>query len=114
MNEKFNKNAKVEKFTTMLGIAVRLIVIDPLVLISKEMPLNRLTQTIQSNYNVLVNCLKPYTCIYPNRNNKLRQRPFFFLVAYLLFYNQSLLTHTLNKSSKWYIVYTCRVFQKKV
>ena len=29
MNEKFNKNAKVEKFTTMLGIAVRLIVIDP-------------------------------------------------------------------------------------
>ena len=31
MNEKFNKNAKIEKFTTMLGIAVRLIVIDPLV-----------------------------------------------------------------------------------
>ena len=30
MNKKFNKNAKVEKFTTMLGIAVRLIVIDPL------------------------------------------------------------------------------------
>ena len=30
MNEKFNKNAKVEKFTNMLGIAVRLIVIDPL------------------------------------------------------------------------------------
>ena len=29
MNEKFIKNAKVEKFTTMLGIAVRLIVIDP-------------------------------------------------------------------------------------
>ena len=29
MNEKFNKNAEVEKFTTMLGIAVRLIVIDP-------------------------------------------------------------------------------------
>ena len=29
MNEKFNKNAKVEKFTTMLGIAVRVIVIDP-------------------------------------------------------------------------------------
>ena len=30
MNEKFNKIAKVENFTTMLGIAVRLIVIDPL------------------------------------------------------------------------------------
>ena len=30
MNEKFNKNANVEKFTNMLGIAVRLIVIDPL------------------------------------------------------------------------------------
>ena len=30
MNEQFNKNAKVEKCTTMLGIAVRLIVIDPL------------------------------------------------------------------------------------
>ena len=30
MNENFNKNAKVEKFTTMLGIAVRLIIIDPL------------------------------------------------------------------------------------
>ena len=29
MNEKFNKKEKVEKFTTMLGIAVRLIVIDP-------------------------------------------------------------------------------------
>ena len=29
MNEKFNKNAKVEKITGMLGIAVRLIVIDP-------------------------------------------------------------------------------------
>ena len=35
MNEiqKFNKNAKVEKFTNMLGIAVRLIVIDPLLVI---------------------------------------------------------------------------------
>ena len=30
MNEKFNKNEKVEQFTTMLGIAVRLIVINPL------------------------------------------------------------------------------------
>ena len=30
MNEKFSKSAKVEKFTNMLGIAVRLIVIDPL------------------------------------------------------------------------------------
>ena len=30
MNEKFNKNAKVEKFTNMLGIAVCVIVIDPL------------------------------------------------------------------------------------
>ena len=29
MNEKFNKNAIVEKFTNMLGIAVCLIVIDP-------------------------------------------------------------------------------------
>ena len=29
MIEKFNKNAKFEKFTYMLGIAVRLIVIDP-------------------------------------------------------------------------------------
>ena len=29
MIEKFNKNAKVEKFTNMLGIAVRLIVLDP-------------------------------------------------------------------------------------
>ena len=28
MNENFNKNAKVEKFTTMVGIAVRLIVIE--------------------------------------------------------------------------------------
>ena len=30
MNEKFNKNAEVEKLTNVLGIAVRLIVIDPL------------------------------------------------------------------------------------
>ena len=30
MNEKLNKNVKVEKFTNMLGIAIRLIVIDPL------------------------------------------------------------------------------------
>ena len=29
MNEKFNKNGKVHNFTTMLGIAVRLIVKDP-------------------------------------------------------------------------------------
>ena len=29
MNETFNKNVKVEKFTNMLGIAVRLIVTDP-------------------------------------------------------------------------------------
>ena len=29
MNETFNKNVKVEKFTNMLGIAVRLVVIDP-------------------------------------------------------------------------------------
>ena len=29
MIEKFNKNTEVEKFTNMLGIAVRLIVIDP-------------------------------------------------------------------------------------
>ena len=33
MIEKFNKNAEVEKFTNMLGIAVRLIVIDPLVIV---------------------------------------------------------------------------------
>ena len=32
MNEKFNKIAKVEKCSTMLGIAVRLIVISPLVI----------------------------------------------------------------------------------
>ena len=30
MIEKFNKNAKGEKFTNLLGIAIRLIVIDPL------------------------------------------------------------------------------------
>ena len=35
MNEKFNKNAKLEKFTNILGIAVRLIVIDPFVHIVK-------------------------------------------------------------------------------
>ena len=32
MNEQFNKNAEVEKITTMLRIAVRLIVIDPFLL----------------------------------------------------------------------------------
>ena len=31
MNEKFNKKTKDENFTNMLGIAVRLIVIDPLI-----------------------------------------------------------------------------------
>ena len=30
MKEKINKNEKVEKFTNTLGIAVHLIVIDPL------------------------------------------------------------------------------------
>ena len=30
MNEKFNKNANLEKFSNILGITVRLIVIDPL------------------------------------------------------------------------------------
>ena len=34
MNEKFNKIAKVDKFTNMLGIVVRLIVIDPLRVVS--------------------------------------------------------------------------------
>ena len=29
MNEKFNNNATLEKFNNILGIAVRLIVIDP-------------------------------------------------------------------------------------
>ena len=29
MNEKFNKNARVEKFTNIMGAAVRLIFIDP-------------------------------------------------------------------------------------
>ena len=36
MNKIFNKNAKVEKFTNMLGIDVRLIVIDPLHVIKKR------------------------------------------------------------------------------
>ena len=40
MNEKFNKNAKVDKFTTMLGIAVRLIVIDPLTKLDRKQDLN--------------------------------------------------------------------------
>ena len=43
MNEKFNKNAKVEKFTNMLGIAVRLIVIDPFVFTANApFPLSRI------------------------------------------------------------------------
>ena len=33
MNEKFDKNTKVENFTNMLGIAVRLIIIDHLIYI---------------------------------------------------------------------------------
>ena len=45
MNEKFNKNAKVEKFTTMLGIAVCLIVIDPLTH----------TETVMCTYKILIN-----------------------------------------------------------
>ena len=36
MNEKFNKNAKVEKFTNMMGIALRLIVIDPCMIYYKS------------------------------------------------------------------------------
>ena len=36
MNTKLNKNAKVEKFTNMLGIAVSLIVIDHLLLLVKK------------------------------------------------------------------------------
>ena len=31
MIEKINKNAKVEKITNLLGIAIRLIVIDPFI-----------------------------------------------------------------------------------
>ena len=37
MNDKFNKNAKDEKFTNMLGIAVCRIAIDPLPKIVKKM-----------------------------------------------------------------------------
>ena len=40
MNEKFSINAKVEKFTTMLGIAVRLIIIDP------KLPLHWMWETV--------------------------------------------------------------------
>ena len=36
MIEKFNKNAKVDKFTNILGIAVRLIIIDPCLEFSNE------------------------------------------------------------------------------
>ena len=41
MNEKFNTNGKVEKFTKMLGIAVRLIVIDPFHLYKWENALSK-------------------------------------------------------------------------
>ena len=44
MNEKFNKNAKVEKFTNMLGIAVSLIVIDPFIV--------TLSQSIQLSIDI--------------------------------------------------------------
>ena len=36
MIEKFNKNVNVENFTNFLGIAIRLIVIDPYACISFE------------------------------------------------------------------------------
>ena len=51
MNEKFNKNAKVEKFTNMLGIAVRLIVRDPFGLsIDKKMHAD---PSIASSHNMM-------------------------------------------------------------
>ena len=46
MNEKFNKNAKVEKFTNMLGIAVRLIVIDPLAVLLYTFTISNLCDNI--------------------------------------------------------------------
>ena len=46
MNETFNKNAKVEKFTTMLGIAVRLIIIDPLHTVCKSAHVNGVLEAI--------------------------------------------------------------------
>ena len=46
MNEKFNKNAKLEKFTNILGIAVRLIVIDPLLPITLTESLGAVARTL--------------------------------------------------------------------
>ena len=48
MNENFNKNAKIEKFTNILGIAVRLIVIDLL-------NINQFHYTYESSLRVHVN-----------------------------------------------------------
>ena len=53
MNEKFNKNAKVEKFTTMLGIAVRLIVI----VILAEKRSYKLYENYMIGLNLWYNCI---------------------------------------------------------
>ena len=48
MNEKFNKNMKVEKLTKRVGRGVRLIVIGPLIIIKWGLPSPR-GVTIQEN-----------------------------------------------------------------
>ena len=53
MNEKFNKNAKVEKFTLLLGKAVRLIVIDPLQYLEKIIHIKSNNLTV-----CFLNCVK--------------------------------------------------------
>ena len=47
MNEKFNENAIVEKFTNILGIAVRLIIIDPMLSLSIWCSINMIISQIR-------------------------------------------------------------------
>ena len=60
MNEKFNKNARVEKFTNMLGIAVRLIVIDLLLPCDFDL---RIWPTLKNNIDHNVQSRKDRTFI---------------------------------------------------
>ena len=110
MNEKFNKNAKVEKFTTMLGIAVRLIVIF---LCLQMFHLNFLEQLPLVEQYHAVNISS--TRLDPERmiGQQLVSHDLFLILWRLLRYNKSTSSTELNSPNysilffPWYLSYFC-------
>ena len=85
MNGKFNKNAKAEKFTNMLGIAVRLIVIDPLAYLCSDVVVVSFAWYVHNTTCNLVIFIPMILSHSDQRSYVVRPRfPFLFTGAYAL------------------------------